>query len=953
MKRAEPNSSGRRGQAGITLLETLLAMSIGIIIFVPFTAWAIVSIQQQVETRETNVDTFGLGITNTYFPRDIANSKLAVSQTATDGSMRPAGDIVDCIGGDGSGGTVIAAVITAGNRRVVYSTNPDPNGPGLELWRRECPNLSLASDATFNEAAKLNADMSLNPGHIAPSTPGNNGTAISLARRIESISGTCPTTSGLGQATDCSTIKFSAHLVGRQRSVVIDGTRRIDSYYPPNTPPRAEFILGSYPVEAGIPVDLDASASVDLRGESLTYHWTIGGVALAATVEPVLAHTFPTTGSVVVELIVRNESGLESARSLKTVNVVTARPSITITGTPVAIRNSPWQPQATYQAYGTGNTLGNLTIDWGDGSPTTTIGSCVGQVTCTPTLPTHTYAAGGSRIVNFSVVDSIGQSRSVVQIVATEGEIYYASTTGTDNATCGVSTSPCKSISYTLTRAQSTGRTQVHVAAGTYARFDLVGGVSVTGGFSSDFLSNSASPTKINASAAGGAWSAIRANGVSGSTAISRMELIGGTTGSANSQVLLVENGSNNVTFDHLSVTGGTGRHATGALVTSGSTVTFTDSTFTSGTPTGSGDSAYGVRVIGGSNVTINGGTITASGGVAGANSNHGAPGAVANGCTGGNGGNASGPSDPGSGAGACASYGDARNPGAGGRGGKYSGGGAGGGNGGGGASGGSGGSGSTTGCAFGGSCPHGGGGSGGGGGAKGSAGSAGTHALGSISDLYVPTLGGTGGKGGVGGGGGGGGGGRSASASGGGGGTGGAGGEGGNGATGGGAGAGGSFGVYSNNATITLNNVTVTAVAGGKGGNGSVGGTSGSGGNGTTGGSKSCCRAGGGGGGGGGGSGGGGGGAGGGAGGPSVSVYHNGSGTMAVSGGTRTRAGTSAGAGSGGNGGGTPNGGGAGSGTEGGHNGGGGGKGVAGDKGNDGQAGQLFRQWNNGVTVA
>jgi len=394
---------------------------------------------------------------------------------------------------------------------------------------------------------------------------------------------------------------------------------------------------------------------------------------------------------------------------------------------------------------------------------------------------------------------------------------------------------------------------------------------------------------------------------------------------------LRAASGSNPVTIN-----GSGGVNATGVLVsTSGARLQ--QLTINSGTPSGAGSSAYGVRAISGATVDSENCTITAATGVGGAN-NTATAAAGSTGCTGNNGGNAGGPSSPGGGGTSCGGVGSAAS-GAGGSGGNYSGSGDNGSNGGGGASGGNGGCGSLFGCGS-----DAGGGAGGAGGASGSPGAGGTSATLSAAATWVGQNGGAGGSCAGAGGGGGGGGGKSASASGGGGGAGGGAGGGGSGATGGGNFGGGSFGVYAFNASVTLTNVSATASPGGPGGAGATGGIGGTGGHGGNGGSESCCLAGPGGGGGGGGSGGGGGGAGGGAGGPSVAAFHIGTGTLTATGGTLNRAPGAAAGGAGGTGG---TGGASSTGGSGANAGGTGTAGAAGTTGNTGAAGILCTKYD------
>ncbi|HNH96461.1 MAG TPA: PKD domain-containing protein, partial [Microthrixaceae bacterium] len=303
---------------------------------------------------------------------------------------------------------------------------------------------------------------------------------------------------------------------------------------------------------------------------------------------------------------------------------------------------------------GTGTGL-TYSWDFGDGSPADS----------GPTA-SHTYSTPGTYSAKLTMSSSAGTSvSSPITITANvdPNPKYYVRPTGGTGSGCGPKLTPCSTITQALANASANGIHSIRVAGGSYAEpLSIPSGMTITGGYEQDFSDFGAD--QVSTIYGTGTAIPVTFNGVSNSS-ISGVSIQGVARTSGDAVALLVTGGSSGIAIGDINspvtlVGGGTGPNATGVLVTGGSFAKVENGNVNSGTPTGAGSSAYGVRVLGLSVVNVTLTTVTAQPGVAGVSASPAVPGQAASGCGGNGGGNASGPSSPGGGGGGggCASYG-------------------------------------------------------------------------------------------------------------------------------------------------------------------------------------------------------------------------------------------------------------------------------------------------------
>jgi PKD repeat protein len=315
----------RRGQQGVTLLETMLAVFLSGLMILPLAGWASVAMKEQVNVHDRNVNASSLGILRSYFVRDVTTASAASTS----------GDQLDSCSGGAKGERPLLA-LERGEQRTVYSTAPDGFG-GTDLWRRQCAGgavlsanllvadvLDPATEATCDSgAALISAAAAASGAEVGKDTkkkdeepdPGSGDDAA--CRRVTLR----VTTSSLTQVALTAMIRvgWDGSVVGAEPPVVVlDAT--------PVTGPRR------------LKVRFTGSGSSDPEGEELSYAWEFGDGTTSTSADPV--HEYTKVGTVTARLTVSSASGLSS----------TATVDITVTdNAPVAVIATPPTGTTTYR----------------------------------------------------------------------------------------------------------------------------------------------------------------------------------------------------------------------------------------------------------------------------------------------------------------------------------------------------------------------------------------------------------------------------------------------------------------------------------------------------------------------------------------------------------------------------------------------------------------------------
>lgn len=204
--------------------------------------------------------------------------------------------------------------------------------------------------------------------------------------------------------------------------------------------------------------------------------------------------------------------------------------------------------------------------------------------------------------------------------------VYVSGSDGTDDASCGSGPTatgggrhPCVTITYGISRAVSTGRSRVTVAAGSYnENIQLTGGISLYGGYHPVTWERniSANRTAIYGNNTGGGHNkAVRAVAITSATVFDGFTVYGqsASSGSVNSYAIYVLNSNSNLAITNNSIIAGSGGRgslgSSGSYGTSGTSGAIGSNWLDTGTKTCSGRTGAGglggINTCGGS---VNGG---------------------------------------------------------------------------------------------------------------------------------------------------------------------------------------------------------------------------------------------------------------------------------------------------------------------------------------------------------
>ncbi|UDY34034.1 PKD domain-containing protein [Dermatobacter hominis] len=406
----------------MTMLETLLALMLSVLMVVPVVGWSAVALRQQRDVVERNLSGASLGVLRTMFTRDVVNADRAWVVGA---------HLEDCRI-DTEGARTLLVLVT-GDRHTVYATVPDPAQDAAQLVRAQCPKagttalaqnelladvVDAGTDATCETAEDLAALGSADPSARAK---------VAEERAAAAEEASKGATGGSAAATAGCTRVTLRLTTGQLDQVALTASRRAGGSL--SAAPTA--VATADPASGGRPltVRFDGSASRDPLGESLSYHWDLGDgtTATGATA----THQYVRTGPVVATLTVTTASG-RTASTTVPISVGDNAPVAVIaspaTGTKVARGK-----QVSFSSAGSGDPVdapfgGRLVAyswDFGDGTTSTE---------ANPTKAYTTLSPATGYVVTLTVTDDAGQTATARVGVVVENRAPTVSLTASPSS---------------------------------------------------------------------------------------------------------------------------------------------------------------------------------------------------------------------------------------------------------------------------------------------------------------------------------------------------------------------------------------------------------------------------------------------------------------------------------------------------------------------------------------
>ncbi len=289
-----------RGQAGFTLIETLVAIAISVIVVGPVGAWMMLIFTTQAPTAAGFTDAGQSRVLNTWITRDVSSAEIVVAADPAP----PEGSLITCAGTP-QGATTVLTLHDLGSRKgaIVYGNVASPSGDTVSLFRWKCD--YTTEHVVFEETEIL--------------------------RGADDVTATCD-----DDPDECRTVTVAAKLEGGHETSVTASRRSSAASlvgFGGTVVPVPYIVENSRTSRApGAPITVDLVASAfdsDTPAGGLQYSWSVSGPGAASLSDTSgTTTTFSTfiAGDYTIDLEVFD--GLNTATLPYSISVVNVAPII-------------------------------------------------------------------------------------------------------------------------------------------------------------------------------------------------------------------------------------------------------------------------------------------------------------------------------------------------------------------------------------------------------------------------------------------------------------------------------------------------------------------------------------------------------------------------------------------------------------------------------------------------